>query len=56
MSLPTANADFEGGRCAICQKPVRGDERIAKLPEEDGDEWVHAQCAMDAGYEVEEGE
>lgn len=36
-------------RCQLCEKTVEEGDPIVKVD----DEWVHAQCAEDEGYEVE---
>jgi hypothetical protein len=47
--LPSVEAEFQG-RCSACDEPIFPGERIARLP--DDDEWVHADCARNEGYEV----
>jgi membrane protein implicated in regulation of membrane protease activity len=47
--VKAVKASFDG-RCGICQSAIEEGELIVKAD----DEWVHAACAEDEGFEVEE--
>lgn len=39
-------------RCAVCERLIHeGDDEIVFLP--DDEEWVHVDCALDEGWEVQ---
>lgn len=41
------------GPCELCERRIRPGDDVVRLPEDDGAEVVHAECAADNGYEVE---
>lgn len=49
-ALPTTDARFPG-RCGVCDERYEEGDRIARLPGDE--EWVHASCAVDEGYETD---
>lgn len=48
MSLQPVKASFES-RCGLCDGSIAEGDDIVKVD----DEWVHADCAVEAGEDVE---
>jgi hypothetical protein len=53
VALRTTEARLSS-RCGCCDEMIEPGDRIARLPEDD--EFVHADCAVEEGHDVEDGD